>query len=124
MDLNMVFCEICKTSKEITGYNRDDPVLSCGHIKQLTNEIKVPEIEEMLCYEATKRGISVEQVRSEYIKGLMNMFSEESVSTVGHCDICGTVTIIIDKNGICRCGGNLQDNPGCGMPITDKKVNC
>lgn len=96
--MNKIFCIICKQDKEIVEFERDDPKLSCGHVKSISSED-----EEQL------------NTPKEQVKNLMNLF--EPTSTAGHCDICGVVTIIKDSNGVLRCGGNLHTNPGCGMPL-------
>lgn len=110
---HMIFCHKCKQSKKIIGFNRDNPVLSCGHEKT----IEMFELEQTLTIEAQNRKMSIEDVRSEYIRCLCDMLSDKPVSTIGHCNTCGVVTILIDQCGVQRCGGNLRDNPGCGMPI-------
>ena len=35
-DKNMVtrYCRICREFVEVTGFERDDPVLACGHVKR------------------------------------------------------------------------------------------
>lgn len=32
----MIWCPECNEPRNITGWNRDDPVLNCGHIKKST----------------------------------------------------------------------------------------
>lgn len=122
--MSKIYCRTCRTHREPVGFVRDDPVLSCGHTKHRTKSDDViqktrQEVEAIFTVEAAQRGISVEEVRAEYIRGLLDLFTtdEDAATTVGYCETCGTVTIIEDKDGVGRCGGNLMDNPGCGMTI-------
>ena len=119
----MIYCKVCQDHRKVDGFYRDDPVLSCGHIKYRSDEDdKIQEvrheIEEMFHKEADSRGISVEEIRAEFVQGLLDIFgSQEITSTIGHCKTCGVVTVYIGADGTRCCGGNLIDNPGCGMLI-------
>lgn len=113
----------------MVGYHRDDPELSCGHIKRRTDgDDKVEkcniDIERALAEEAKLRGVSVEQAKEDLLNSLINETIHHE--TIDFCDICGTaVTVIIDIHGVRRCGGNLVDNPGCGcllMPIAKRVI--
>jgi hypothetical protein len=121
--MGQIFCRKCGEYRSVQGYERDDPILSCGHVKHRTDiddgvHKARREIETMFEEEAEDRGASIKEIRDEYIRGLLDLFEHEAdPSTVGHCEICGTVTIVEDEEGVLRCGGNLHDNPGCGMPL-------
>ncbi len=119
----MIYCRICRDHRKIDGFHRDDPILSCGHIKcrsskdDKAQEVRY-EIEEMFREEADTRGVAVEEIRTEFVQGLLDIFGSQKIAnTVGNCKTCGTVTVNVGTDGTRRCGGNLIDNPGCGMPI-------
>jgi hypothetical protein len=118
-----LFCRECGDHREIIEYTRDDPILSCGHIKQRVQQddqvhAAQQEIERILIEDAKTRQMTVEQVRTEFTNSLLEIFTPtDKTPTIGHCETCGKTTIYIDKDGTKRCGGNLLDNPGCGMPI-------
>ena len=122
-DQRRIYCRECKDHCEIISFHRDNPILSCGHVKHRTAQDDIVlstrrEIELILLEEATARGVAIEQVRAEFTNGLMDMFnSADEAQTIGHCATCGMITVFEDDRGVRRCGGNLVDNPGCGMPI-------
>lgn len=122
-DKRRLFCRECGDHREIVGYRRDDPILSCGHVKGRSSQDDVlystqQEISKILAEAADNRGMTVEEVRAEFTNGLLNLFTPmDETQTIGHCETCGKTTIFVDRDGIKRCGGNLLDNPGCGMPI-------
>lgn len=122
-----IYCRACKEHREIVKFDRDDPVLSCGHIKHRTRvDDKIHDvqrdIEEMFVEEARKSNLTPEEIRTECVQGLLEIFgeTEQEAPTVDHCRTCGTVTVI-EKKGVRRCGGNMIDNPGCGMPIGEQR---
>lgn len=121
--MGKIFCRECGGHYDVVGYERDDPILSCGHTKHRTDlddgvQNSRNEIETMFRQEAEDQGRSVREIRREYIRGFLDLFGHNAgLSTVGHCETCGVVTVIQDEEGVFRCGGNLHDNPGCGMPL-------
>jgi len=58
-------CPICKQKKAITGYHRDNPRLSCGHILTMKRQEKRDELKQDL-YEAL-RNITYELMREEHL---------------------------------------------------------
>lgn len=128
VDMNEIYCQTCREKRGVVGFVRDDPQLSCGHVKQAKRDAldeTRATVEGIFEREANRRGIDKEQVRVEYVQNLLDLFSmEETESTVGNCEICGTVTVIVGEDGIDRCGGNFLDNPGCGMPVERHYYHC
>jgi hypothetical protein len=41
-------CPICKSIRHVLGYSRDNPVLSCGHVLDIDQQIKRDEIKDIL----------------------------------------------------------------------------
>jgi hypothetical protein len=41
-------CPYCNKPQIVTGYNRDDPILACGHILTIEQQLKRDEISEIL----------------------------------------------------------------------------
>lgn len=119
----MIYCRECKKFVTVVGYHRDDPKLSCGHVKQRTDDDDKVErcsidIEKSINEEAKLRGISPEQVREGILDSLINEPPNNADLSIGICDICNTiVSVVEDVHGARRCGGNLVDNPGCGCLI-------
>jgi hypothetical protein len=114
----MIYCRKCADHKDIIGFDRDDPVLSCGHVKrrQDTRQAK-QEIEKIFQLEAQRRNVTPHQVRDEYLRSFLHVFDNDVDTTVGCCKFCGVVTVMKDSHGTHRCGGNLDNSPGCGMPL-------
>ena len=116
--MKMIYCRQCCDHKNIIGFDRDDPVLSCGHVKRRKDpEETKTEIEKIYQLEAKRRQVSPEQVRDEYLRSFLHVFENVPDTTVGYCRYCGVVTVLKDKHGVHRCGGNLDKEPGCGMPL-------
>jgi hypothetical protein len=118
----MIYCRSCKKFVTVVGFHRDDPKLSCGHVKQRTaadDEVMrcTIDLEKILLEESKLRGIPVEQVKEDILNSLING-TEIPNNNIAYCDICSTVVSVInDIHNVRRCGGNLVDNPGCGCII-------
>jgi hypothetical protein len=94
----MIYCSKCDKHQEVTGFQKDNPILKCGHIKTPAYESN-PKIETI-----------VSDINAE-------LAVREVLFTIGYCKKCGTVTYYVDRNGTPICAGDLTKNPGCGMPV-------
>jgi hypothetical protein len=113
----MIYCEKCKKLKHVVEFQKDNPILSCGHGKKSENSI-ANDIESFLIQEAIQNNKPLISVTKQYIEEVLQVLEEcEEKPTVAYCKTCGAVTIYYDKNNIARCGGDMVSNPGCGMPI-------
>jgi len=115
----MIYCERCKKIKKVVDFNKDDPILSCGH--QKTCENRTDSIESYMIQEAIRDGESLLTIKRKCFEGVLKILEDcEEKPTVGECKTCGTVTVHYDPDGIPRCGGDMILNPGCGMPVQMK----
>lgn len=73
-----MFCRTCLTKRRISKYHKDNPILSCGHIRErkpsddYLHKIK-QELDKMFQDRSSKYGISEVQLRRECIKGLLEV---------------------------------------------------
>lgn len=84
-----VFCPCCKNDQAVVNWDRDDPVLECGHIK------RVDRVEQSL-------------------KSIFRLCFDDQTA---FCPDCKAYVTVIHSRGKARCGGNLLDNPGCGRVL-------
>ncbi len=98
--MNHIYCRKCKKKQQVVGFQKDDPILSCGHVKRSSN---------------------LDDRINECMKIFQNIFDtlpslgDEQIS---YCPICDmTVSIMTDENGTPRCCGDMMTNPGCGCPV-------
>ena len=123
-DKNMVtrYCRICREFVEVTGFERDDPVLACGHVKRRAKSDDTisqcaADIESVISTEAQSSGSSVDELRDELLKSILGL-KEPDRDNVRHCPICDSlVAVARNRRGQAICGGNLYDNPGCGCVL-------
>lgn len=120
-DKNMVtrYCRICREFVEVTGFERDDPVLACGHVKRRRkSDDKISQcaadIDRAITAEALDSGSSKDLLREELLKSVLGL-KEPDRENIRYCPICDSlVAVAKNKRGLAICGGNLYDNPGCG----------
>ena len=43
-----IFCPLCKKEHEIKGYNKDNPVLECGHVKEQVVDSQIGDIDQVI----------------------------------------------------------------------------
>lgn len=111
--LNLRYCRKCKTVEKVVGFERDDPILSCGHVKRRTlGDSRVDK-----CRQEIRQILSDEPapVKQAFFEALFDTITSKRV---GYCPICDSIVSIITENGIRKCGGNLYDNAGCGHEFT------
>ena len=67
------YCRIHKRFEEITGYERDNPILACGAVKLPNDRIDAcrEAIEKFVLVHALTNGISLEQSRQNLIRSLI-----------------------------------------------------
>lgn len=116
----LTYCRHCKKLSRVTHYDRDNPVLSCGHIKSSPcNDKCAQAVNSALTDASIKTGRSVEQLQ-------LGLFFDLLGVPVSYCPICNAIiTILKNKRGERICGGNLFDNPGCGCllkPISERQA--
>jgi hypothetical protein len=46
--MRRTFCPCCNKAQVIVDFNRDDPILACGHILTIEQQLKRDEISEIL----------------------------------------------------------------------------
>jgi hypothetical protein len=113
-ELNLIYCPICQAPRRVIGFERDNPRLSCGHVKRplsLAIERRIAG-----CAHAAQKIVDMSV--SE-----LHLFKLERDDKVGYCPICNMIiSIVLDKRGHKRCGGNLMDNPGCGCLLSESRV--
>lgn len=118
------YCKECRTVAEVVGFQRDDPVLSCGHVKRL------PSDESEKCLDDIRKEMEdqPDEVKIALYKIALESLMENSTTDISYCPICEEmVSVIRDEEGRRRCGGNYENNPGCGCllkPISIRMHKC
>jgi hypothetical protein len=113
----MIYCETCKKLKHVVEFQKDNPMLSCGHLKEFKSSIG-DDIQSFMIQEAIQSNKPLVSVIRQCIEDVLQVLEEcEEKPTVGRCKTCGIVSIYYDKNNVARCGGDMVKNPGCGMLI-------
>ena len=114
MDSKKVFCRVCGQFRPIIGYNQDNPILACNHVKNRDNtDDRVDNCRDML----TK----LLGDKTTNLKRLLAISLRNYSEFTDYCPVCRvTVCVIVDESGIRRCHGNLLTRPGCysslGLP--------
>lgn len=109
---NTSYCRKCKKIVEVLGFERDDPVLSCGHTKRREKESQK--------LDALRQNFVPSE---ELLFALLGAYLAIRKDQISYCPVCDDVVSVIENNGTRFCGGNLIDNPGCGCtikPIQDR----
>jgi hypothetical protein len=103
-----VFCRECGAFKPLVWYQRDNPVLSCGHIKNRS----IVDDRVSSCRTLLEKLLGPKDVGS--LKLLLATSLRNYSEFTDFCPVCQTVVcVIVDCDGIRRCHGNLLTRPGC-----------
>jgi hypothetical protein len=111
MNRKKVFCRECKTFRPVIGYQRDNPILTCGHVKDRNIiDDRVSSCRSLL---DKLLGEKDRSLKTLLVTSLRN-YSEFT----DYCPVCQTVVcVIVDQEGVRRCHGNLLTRPGCFSPF-------
>jgi len=82
MKIRMAYCRECRKMKKVVGFEKDDPLLSCGHVKHRRKSddwihVATADIHKFFAEEAEKSGLSFEQVQEECAQALIKVFCIE-----------------------------------------------
>ena len=100
-------CLKCNTEEPVVGFDRDDPILGCGHVKKLTTKVD-------LC--------------SELVQGIFGKMPLSLVSTrrkvqTAYCPNCKKEVLVVKDKGQSRCAGDMIVNSGCGRVLLVNPVS-
>lgn len=122
------YCRTCRSIVRVVRWDRDNPVLSCGHVKHRSvlddrlSECAI-DIRRAAENEAQVTGMSALDIQTLFLKAALAVQSRRfSTEAVTFCPICEQeVSIVETKDGEKICGGNYLNNPGCGC-ILNKSI--
>lgn len=104
------YCRVCKKLAEIVRWDKDDPVLSCGHVKRRSAaDDRVAE-----CARDIQSTIP-KGIRDDFLRVVVEEWvREQEEGRIAFCPICEQTVSTTERNGKQVCGGDLLQNPGCG----------
>jgi hypothetical protein len=108
MSKKKIFCRECGTFRPVVGYQRDNPVLTCGHVK----DRNIVDDRVNNCRNLLEKLLGPKDTGS--LKHLLAASLRNYSEFTDFCPVCGTVVcVIVDQEGVRRCHGNLLTRPGC-----------